>query len=227
MQRGDDLSINVELVDARDNSHIWGEQYDRKIADVLVLQREIPVDISEKLRLQLSGESRERLARAYTNNAEAYQLYLKGRISWEKWTLDGAKNAIDYFQEAINKDPNYALAYSGLADVYMFGSNAGAGLPPQEAHRKAREAATKALTLEPALGEAHASLSQILFYDDWDFTGTERELKRAIELSPSRQFILRPVATSLLMFAIILSGLVAYRQLPVSALPPQRVANTG
>src|SRR6202022_3432258 len=102
-----------------------------------------------------------------------------------KWTLDGAKKAVEYFQEAIKEDPNYALAYSGLADVYMFGSNAGAGLPPKEAHRRARETATKALALDPALGEAHASLSQVLFYDDWDFTGTERELKRAIELSPS------------------------------------------
>ncbi len=184
VQRGDDLSINVELVDARDNSHIWGEQYDRKIADVLVLQREIPVDISEKLRLQLSGNSKERLARAYTNNAEAYQLYLKGRISWEKWTLDGTREAIDYFQEAIKKDPNYALAYSGLADAYTI-APAGTGISPVEAFRRAREAANKALQLDETLGEPHAALAEVLFYEDWDSTGAEREFKRGIELSPS------------------------------------------
>ena len=86
------------------------------------MQREIPLDISEKLRLRLSGESKEQLTRAYTENTDAYQLYLKGRYSWEKWTLDGAKQAVGYFEEAIKKDPNYALAYAGLADVYLFGT---------------------------------------------------------------------------------------------------------
>ena len=185
IKRSDALTINLELVDARDNSHIWGEQYDRRLSDLLAVQREIPVDISEKLRLRLSGESKERLTRAYTENTEAYQLYLKGRYSWEKWTLDGAKQAVGYFKEAIKKDPNYALAYAGLADVYMFGAAAGAGLPQKEAHRRGKEAATKALSLDPQLGEAHAALAGVLLYDDWDFAGAEREYKRAIELSPS------------------------------------------
>ena len=184
VKHNDALTINLELVDARDNSHIWGEQYDHKLSDVLTLQREIPVDISEKLRLPLSGESKERLTKQYTQNTEAYQLYLKGRLSWEKWTLDGTKKAIEYFQEAIKEDPNYALAYSGLADAYTVAPY-GTGLSLKEAHRRAREAATKALSLDPALGEPHAALAEVLFYEDWDFAGAEREFKRAIELSPS------------------------------------------
>ncbi len=114
VKRSDALTINLELVDARDNSHIWGEQYDRRIADVLAVQREIPVDIAEKLRLRLSGESKERLTRAYTENTEAYQLYLKGRYSCEKWTKDGARQAVEYFEEAIKKDPNSLIRASPM-----------------------------------------------------------------------------------------------------------------
>ncbi len=177
VKRNDALTINLELVDARDNRHIWGEQYDNKVSDLLTVQREIPVDVSDKLRLRLSGESKERLTRANTTNTEAYQLYLKGRYSWEKWTQDGARQAVEYFGEAIRKDPNYALAHSGLAAVYLFGSGVGPEVPQKEAHRRAREAATKALSLDPQLGEAHAALAQVLLYDDWDFAGAERELQ--------------------------------------------------
>ena len=185
VKRSDALTINLELVDARNNTHIWGEQYDRKLSDLLAVQREIPVDVSDKLRLRLSGESKERLARVNTSNPEAYQLYLKGRYSWERFTQDGARQAVDYFEEAIKKDPTYAAAYSGLADAYLFGQGAGAGLPQKEAHRRARDAAMKALALNPTLGEAHASLAEVLLYDDWDFAGAEKEFKRSIELSPS------------------------------------------
>jgi TolB-like protein len=186
VKRGDALTINLELVDSKDNSYIWGERYDRKLSDLLAVQREIPIDIAEKLRLRLGSESKERLTRAHTENTEAYQLYLKGRYSWEKWTEDGAKQAIEFFEEAIRKDPNYALAYSGLADAYInFGSGIGPDVPQKEAHRRAREATTTALSLDPQLGEAHAALAGILLYDDWDFAGAEREYKRALELSPS------------------------------------------
>ena len=185
IKRNDALTINLELVNAKDNSHLWGERYDLKLSDLLVLQREIPLDVSEKLRLKLSGESKERLTRAHTGNSEAHQLYLKGRFAWERWTLEGAKQTVDFFEEAIRKDPNYALAYAGLADVYVFGRFAGVGLPQKEAHRRAREAVTKALSLDPQLGEGHAALSQVLLYEDWDFAGAERELKRAVELNPS------------------------------------------
>ena len=184
VKRNDALTINLELVDARDNSHVWGEQYDRELADFLTLQREIPADVSDSLRLRLNGDSKERLTRASTGDMEAYQLYLRGRYSWEKWTEDGSKRAIQFFSEAIKKDPNYALAYAGLADVYLIG-----GIPPdlsqRELHRRAREAATKALSLDPQLGEAHAALAEVLLYDDWDFSGAEREFKRALDLSPS------------------------------------------
>jgi TolB-like protein/Tfp pilus assembly protein PilF len=183
-KRNDGVTINLELVSTRDNTHLWGQQYERKLSELLIVQREIPLDVSEKLRLKLSGESKERLAKQYTDNAEAYQLYLKGRLSWEKWSLEGTKKAIEYFQEAIKKDPDYALAYAGLADAF---TNApyGTGLPANEAHRRAREAATKALALDPMLGEPHAALAQILLLEDWDFAGAEREFRRAIELSPS------------------------------------------
>ena len=184
-KRNDALMINLELINAKDNSHIWGAQYHRKLTDLLAVQREIPFDIAEKLRPRLSGESKDRLKRVYTENAEAYHLYLKGRHAWEKWSLEGAKQAVAFFEEAIRKDPNYALAYAGLADVYFFGRFAGAGLPQKEAHHRGREAAMKALSIDPQLGEAHAALSQVLIFDDWDFAGAERELKRAIELNPS------------------------------------------
>jgi eukaryotic-like serine/threonine-protein kinase len=186
MKRNDALTISLELVNAKDNSHIWGGRYDRKLSDLLALQKEIPSDVSEKLRLKLSGESKERLTRTHTDNLEAYQLYLKGIYSWEKWSQSGAKEAAGYFDEAIKKDPNYALAYSGLAAVYLnFGAGVGPDVPPKEGHRRAREAAIKALSLDPQLGEAHAAMGQVLLYDNWDFTGAERELRQAIELSPS------------------------------------------
>ena len=184
IKRNDALTISLELVNAKDNSHIWGEQYDRKMSELLALQREIPLDVSQKLRLKLSGESQERLTRAHTENSEAYQLYLRGKYAHEKWSLDGAKQAVSFFEEAIKNDPNYALAYAGLAEVMMFGRFAGAGLPQKEAHRRGREAATKALSLDPQLGEAHAALAQVLLYEDWDFSGAENEFKRALELNP-------------------------------------------
>ena len=185
VKRSDAFTINLELVNARDNSRIWGEQYERKVSDLVAVQREIPVDVSDNLRLRLSGESKERLTSAYTDNREAYQLYLKGRYSWEKWTRDGAKQAVEFFEEAIKKDPSYALAYSGLAEVYLnFGAGVGPDVPQKEAHRRAREAATKALSIDPQLGEAHAALAEVLLFE-WNFAGAEREFKRAIELSPS------------------------------------------
>jgi eukaryotic-like serine/threonine-protein kinase len=184
VKRNEIVSVNLELVDTKDNSHIWGEQYDRQLSDFLAVQREIPLDVSDKLRLRLSGESRERLARAYTANPEAYQLYLKGRYFWEKWSEDGARQAVKLFEEAIKKDPKYALAYAGLADAYLFGTGVGPELPQKEAHRRAREAAMKALSLDPQLGEAHASMAEVLLYDDWDFAGAEKEFKGALELNP-------------------------------------------
>ena len=228
IKRNDAIAISLELVNAKDNSHIWGEQYDRKLSELLALQREIPLDVSDKLRLKLSGESKERLTHAPTDNAEAYQLYLKGRSAWEKWSLEGSKQAVAFFEEAIRRDPNYALAYAGLADAYIFGAGAGAGLPQKEAHRRAREDATKALSIDPQLGEARAALAEILLHDDWDFAGAEREFKRAIELSPSYAECYHQYSHLLLLLGRIDESFVLSKKLleldPVSQTPSIHLA---
>ena len=118
VQHGDTLSINVELVDAHDDNHIWGDEYSRKLADIAGMQATISKDIAERVRPKLSGEQRTRLATPFTQNAEAYELYLKGRFYWKKRTEEGLKKSIEYFQQALQKDPNYALAYAGLAETY-------------------------------------------------------------------------------------------------------------
>src|SRR5205823_1869286 len=161
----------------------WGEQYNQKLTDLLAMQQDISREITDKLRLRLSGEQERRLTKRYTNNTEAYQLYLKGRYYWNKRTNDGLRKGIEYFQQAIAIDPNYALAYSGLADSY---GNLGFGgaMPPQEVRDKGKEAALKALELDDALAEAHTSLGQIKEMFDWDFSGAEREYRRALELNP-------------------------------------------
>ena len=118
-QRGDGLLIGVELVDARDNNQIWGEHYNRKLSDIFAVQQEISKEISGKLRLRLTGEDQKRLTKTYTENTEAYQLYLKGRFYWNKFTEDGFRKSIEYFKQAVEKDPSYVPAYSGLADSYI------------------------------------------------------------------------------------------------------------
>jgi TolB-like protein/Tfp pilus assembly protein PilF len=183
MQRGDTLVIGTELMDAVRLSQIWGAQYNRKMADIFVLQEEIAREITDKLRLQLTGEERKRLTKRATGNKEAYQLYLKGRFWLEKRTPEGFSKAIEYFQQAIAKDPTYALAYSGVADCYsslpLF-----AFVPPKEAYPRAKEAALKALEIDDTLAEAHTSLGLVKVSQDWDWSGGEREFLRAIALKP-------------------------------------------
>lgn len=182
-KRGDNLNITVELVDARTNKSLWGEQYERKLSELLITQREIVAEIVGKLQLKLSGESEQKLAKKSTDNNEAYQLYLKGRFHWNKRTGEDFEKAIVFFKQAIEKDPNYALAYSGLADTYtLFPEYVGSR--PKEYLPQAKQAALKALELDPNLAEAHASLGRALFYD-YDFAGGEKALKRAIELDPN------------------------------------------
>jgi TolB-like protein/predicted Ser/Thr protein kinase len=183
-KRGDSFGLHLELVNADDASFIWGDRYDRKLAELPGLQREIPLDISAKLRPRLGGAALARLEKTHTDNAEAYQLYLKGRYSWEKWTSEGTRQAIDFFERAIALDPSYALPYAGLADAYVIGPRV-PGITPQQARRRAREAATKALALDDQLAEPHAALAGVLLYDDWDLPGAEREYRRALELNPS------------------------------------------
>jgi serine/threonine-protein kinase len=183
-QHGDDLTVSAELIDARDNRLLWGERYERKMTDVNSVQQEIARIVSEKLRQKLTGEEQKQLAKGNTQNTEAYQLYLKGRYYWNKRTGEAFKKSIEYFNQAIERDPNYALAYAGLADTYNLIPNYSAG-SPQEFFPKAKAAAMKALEIDDTLTEAHTSLGDILFVYDWNFAGSSRELQRAIELNPN------------------------------------------
>ncbi len=183
VQRGNDLSIDAELVNVGNNSHIWGATYNRKLADLLAIQQEITKDISDELRRQLSGEDEKQLATRQTTNPEAYQLYLKGRYFADKLTKEGLNKGIEYFHQAIEVDPNYALAYEGLSYAY-YNSN-DFFLTPQESMPKARAAAAKALQLDDTLAEAHADMGMILFWYDYDWNAADRELRRAIELKPN------------------------------------------
>jgi TolB-like protein/DNA-binding winged helix-turn-helix (wHTH) protein/Tfp pilus assembly protein PilF len=180
LQRGDGLIISVELVNASDKTQMWGEQYDRKMSDLLATQHEIAREIVDKLKLKVSGEEKG-VARHYTESNEAYQLYLKGRFYWNKRTAEAIKKSIEYFNQAIDKDPRFALAYAGLADCYVVPANR---LPPREAMPKAKAAAIRALELDETLAEAHASLGRVLAAYDWDWTSAEKQYKRALELNP-------------------------------------------
>jgi TolB-like protein len=183
VQRGDALAIRAELVDARDDTHLWGEEYDRRLSDILAVQEEIARDISAKLRLRLTGEEKKRLTRGYTENAEAYGLYLKGRYHWNKRTGEDLQKGIEYFQQAIAKDPTYALAYTGLAESYDVLSLY-TGLPAAETYPKAKAAALKALEIDATLAQAHAVLADNYESFDWNFPAAEKEYKRAIALDP-------------------------------------------
>jgi len=184
MQRGETMLISAELIDIRDNKQLWGEQYETRLADMLSVQREIAREITNNLRPTLSGVEQSRMEKQYTANSEAYQLYLKGRFYWNKRTPADLQKAVPFFQQAIEKDPNYALAYTGLADAYAL-IPVYTREPAREYMPKAKEAALKALALDDTLAEAHASLGQITDYYDYDFVTAERELRRAIELNPN------------------------------------------
>ncbi|MEP6923506.1 MAG: protein kinase [Pyrinomonadaceae bacterium] len=186
VQIGDSVIVKAELVDIANEAQIWGEQYRRKMTDIFTLSEEIAEDISEKLRLKLSGEDKKQLAKRYTQNTEAYQFYLKGRyFVTTKRTEEWIKKGIGYFQKAIDLDPNYALAHSGISEAYAFLASSTGGWAPRKAYPKAKAAALKALELDDALGEAHCSLGFSYLLYDWDFAAAEREFKRAIELSPN------------------------------------------
>jgi len=181
-QRGDQLTLSLELVDTRTGNQIWGEKYNRKQADLISLQNEIARDVSSKLETKLTSADEQKLAKNYPENAEAYQLYLKGRYSFDKRTAEAVKQSIEYFQRAIQEDPNYGLAYAGLANAY---NPRDAVLPPRETMTAAKMAAKMALELDGALPEAHEAQARVLLTYDWDWSGAERELKRAIELNPN------------------------------------------
>ena len=184
MQSGGALRIGTELVDVATGSQLWGAHYDRKPGDIFAIQDEISNEISDKLRLKLTRAEKKRLAKRQTDDPEAYRLYLKGRHHWNQWTEDGFYKAIEYFQQAIRKDPGYALAYTGVADSYvLLGWNS--YLPPKDAFPKAKAAAVEALRLDPNLGEAHAPKAAVLWLHDWQWQEAQAEFKRSLTLNPA------------------------------------------
>jgi Flp pilus assembly protein TadD len=182
-QRGDDLTIDVELDDVRSGKQLWGERYNRKLADLLAVQNEIAREVSQRLRSQLSAEDQQKLTKGSTDNPEAYQLYLKGKYYTNKLSKDGFGKGIDYFNQAIAVDPNYGLAFSGLA--YNYVNQDDWFMPPNEAGPKARAAAQKALAIDESDAGAHLSLAIETHWYEWNWAAAESEFKRAIELNPN------------------------------------------
>jgi len=181
MQRENGVTVQAELIDVANGSRLWGGQYSRRMADVFALQEDLSTEISEKLRLRLTGEEKQRLTKRYTENAEAYQLFLKGRYYWDKGTEEGANKAVGYFQQAIEKDPNYALAYSWLGDIYSTLSAFG-WLPPREAIPKSRALAIRALEIDDRLAQAYATLGYVSFSYDYDWPAAGKHFEQALAL---------------------------------------------
>ena len=181
----DKLIIRTELVDAEDGSQLWGMQYNRSAKDILEIQEEIAREISEALRHKLSNEEERLLARRYTENIEAYHLYLRGRHYWNKRTSADLQRALGYFWQAVETDPTYALAYAGIADCYNWLGYAFGRMPPEEASPKAKTAALKALEIDDQMAEAYGSFAFVKFVFDWEWEEAQKYFKKAIELNPT------------------------------------------
>ena len=205
LQRGDNLSVSAEFVDAEHDRVLWSKQYQWKLADAPSIQTQITQDITENLKMNLSGAQKSRLAQRATENGEAYQLYLRGRFYWNKRTAESVSKAMGYFQQAIDRDPNYALAYAGLADCYYVTFFNNFTISQAESAAKSRAAATKALELDPSLAESHVSMGQVLEYFDWGFDGAEREFRRALVINPG-------YSTGLQWYAELLENLGRYEE---------------
>ena len=177
------LVIKTELIKVSDGSQIWGDEYNSPVNDILTVQDEVSRKISQSLRLRLTGEDEEKLAKRYTKDAEAYQLYLKGRYFWNKRNEEGFRNGIEYFKRAEEKDPTFALAFSGLADSYALLCDIGAAKPVDEMP-KAKAAAQKAVDADPTLAEAYTSRAFVRLSYDWDWLGAESDFQQAIKLNP-------------------------------------------
>jgi TolB-like protein/Flp pilus assembly protein TadD len=185
VQRANDqIRVNVQLINALTDAHLWAETFDRRLTDIFAVESEIAKTITDTLQAKLSGSEKHAIAARPTENAEAHQLYLKGRFFWNKRTGKDLKKSIEYFQQAINADPNYALAYAGIADAYVFLPGYTAGTP-QDCYPKAMAAAKKALELDDTLAEAHTTLALAIWYYDFDFSQANKEFQRAIELNPN------------------------------------------
>ena len=198
-QSGETLAIQADLVDVANGSQIWGNHYDRKLSEILTVQDEIANEISEKLRLRLTGEEKEQLKKRYTADIEAYKLYLKGRYAWEKRTESGLQQSIELFQQAIEKDPSFALAYAGLAGSYGVMSSYSL-MSPAESFPRTRAAARKALEIDDGLSQAHATLGHALWDYFHEWSAAESEFKRSIELDPNN-------ATAHFWYALMLAAL--------------------
>jgi eukaryotic-like serine/threonine-protein kinase len=183
VQHGDTIQVSADLTNVADNTEIWGEHYERKSADILSLQQQIAGDIADKLRSKLTGAEKQQVSKQGTQNPDAYQLYVKGRYYWNKRTNADLKTSITYFNQAIEKDPSYALAYAGIADAYAVLSDYGAD--PNDVFPKSSAAAEKALELDPSLARPHADLGSYKMQHAWDFAGGEAEFRKAFELDPS------------------------------------------
>jgi serine/threonine protein kinase/tetratricopeptide (TPR) repeat protein len=180
---GDTLRVNAQLISVKDGYHLWSDKFDRRLEDVFAIQDEIAREVVKALKVSLLGEEETQLAKKYTENLEAYNLYLQGRYFWNKRGRENLDRSIEYFEKSLEKDPNYALAYAGLADSYsILGNNS--IIPPGEAYPKAREFALKALKMDNRLAEAHDILASIKADYDWDWAGSEEEYKIALELNP-------------------------------------------
>jgi eukaryotic-like serine/threonine-protein kinase len=181
--RGDSVEVSAELTNVRDNTELWGQQYNGKSGDIILLEQQIAGDLAAKLRSGMSSGEKQQVTRQGTQNPEAYELYTKGRYAWSKRTASDLEAAISYFNQAVAKDPNYALAYAGLADVYtvfpVYGAKASEVIP------KSNTAARKALELDPTLARPHAVLASNYMEFDWDFAGGESEYKKALQLDPN------------------------------------------
>jgi len=185
---GDQLRITAQLINVADGYRVWSEKYDRRLIDIFAIQEEISLAIADSLELQLQGTDRAALLKRYTDNAEAYQLYLKGRYHQNKWSRrpEGLRKSIEYFEQAIANDSKYALAYAGLADSYAsLDALSAFSLPLTETAPKARAAAMRAVELDKSLAEAHSSLATVRFNLEWHWEGAETEFKRALELNPN------------------------------------------
>jgi len=180
----DQVRVNVQLVNALTNAHLWAEIYDRKLTDIFAVESDIAKTIADTLQAKLTGSEKQMMAAQPTTDTTAYELYHKGRSLWEKRSGDNIPKAIAYYEQAIARDPNYALAYAGLAKAYIL-LPFYVGADRLDAGSKAKDAALKALQLDPNLAEAHAALGKVLFFREIDLAGAMREYKRAIELNPN------------------------------------------
>jgi len=203
---GKRVRITVQLLHAPTDRHIWATSYGRGFRDVLTLQKDLAEAIAHEISSQLNTRRRPRRSIARLHNTDAHEAYLKGRHCWNQRTEEGLNQSIEFYTEAISKDPGYALAYSGLADSYaLLGSRRLGGIPPHEVMVKAKEAASKALHLDQTLAEAHTALAFVRFQSDWDWAGAEREFRSAIDLNPNS-------ATSRYRYAMYLATMSRMRE---------------